>query len=376
MSRRTAVTCAIALALAASATGQPPSPREKARRRIAPFSSPPPKLAKDLGGYRSPLLFDDGSRVGSAADWPRRRKQILANWHEAMGPWPALLAKPIIETTETRRREGFTQRKVDVEIAPGLKTRGYLLVPDGGGPLPAVLVAYYDPETGAGLKPESKLRDFGYRLTKRGFVTLSIGWPRKESDRRGGEVQPLSFLAYVAANCHTALARLDEVDAARIGVTGHSFGGKWAMFAAALYEKFAAAAVSDSGVVFDEKRANVNYWERWYLGAEPGPGPGRKPGIPSKANPRTGAYKKLVDAGRDLHELHALIAPRPFLVSGGAEDRPERWKALNHSLAVNKLLGFDNRVAMTNRRGHSPTAESNEQLYAFFELFLKHKRGR
>jgi hypothetical protein len=65
------------------------------------------------------------------------------------------------------------------------------------------------------------------------------------------------------------------------------------------------------------------------------------------------------------------MAPRPFLVSGGAEDQPERWKALNHAIAGNNLLGHQNRVAMTNRRGHSPTLESNEQIYQFFERFLK-----
>jgi hypothetical protein len=79
----------------------------------------------------------------------------------------------------------------------------------------------------------------------------------------------------------------------------------------------------------------------------------------------------MIEEGRDLHELHALMAPRPFLVSGGSEDPPERWKALNHSIAVDRLLGYENRVAMTNRKGHSPTAESNEQIYAFFGHFLK-----
>ena len=73
----------------------------------------------------------------------------------------------------------------------------------------------------------------------------------------------------------------------------------------------------------------------------------------------------------DLHELHALMAPRPFLVSGGSEDPPERWKALNHSVAVNKVLGYENRVGMTNRKTHDPTVESNERLYEFFEHFLK-----
>jgi hypothetical protein len=78
----------------------------------------------------------------------------------------------------------------------------------------------------------------------------------------------------------------------------------------------------------------------------------------------------MIETGRDLHELHALIAPRPFLVSGGSEDPPSRWVALNHAVAVNKLLGHEHRVGMTNRKEHTPNEESNKQLYAFFEHFL------
>jgi hypothetical protein len=44
---------------------------------------------------------------------------------------------------------------------------------------------------------------------------------------------------------------------------------------------------------------------------------------------------------------------------------------LNHLIAVNKLLGVENRVAMTNRADHAPTAESNEAIYRFFEWWLK-----
>ena len=64
-------------------------------------------------------------------------------------------------------------------------------------------------------------------------------------------------------------------------------------------------------------------------------------------------------------------APQPFLVSGGSEDQPKRWVPLNHTIAVNRLLGYSNRVAMTNRPEHSPNEESNAQIYAFFEHFLK-----
>jgi dienelactone hydrolase len=342
--------------------------------RISPLFKPPPEFAADFGEYKSPLLFNDGTAVTTPADWSRRRREIISTWEDFMGSWPVLIEKPVIEYHSKERRENFTQHRVSVEIAPNRQTvDGYLLVPDGAGPFPSVLVVYYDAETGAGLGKE--LRDFALQLTRRGFVTLSIGTPEFCSLKAPykplceTQFQPLSALAYVAANCHRALAGLKQVDPERIGVTGHSYGGKWAMFASCLYENFACAAWSDPGIVFDESRPNVNYWEPWYLGYESDRQ--RPRGVPSEAKPRTGAYKDLMQAGHDLHELHALMAPRPFLVSGGSEDRPERWKALNHTIAVNKLLGYENRVAMSNRKGHAPTTESNEQIYVFFEHFLK-----
>src|SRR5262245_60767334 len=130
---------------------------------------------------------------------------------------------------------------------------------------------------------------------------------------------------------------------------------------------------SDCVIVFDEKRPNVNYWEPWYLGDDPDLK--RTPGLPTKDNPRTGAYKQLIESGNDLHELHALMAPRPFLVSGGSEDRPSRWIALNHAVVVNQFLGHTNGVALTTRKDHTPTAESNEQIYLFFEYFLKETKA-
>jgi len=118
---------------------------------------------------------------------------------------------------------------------------------------------------------------------------------------------------------------------------------------------------------------NANYWESWYLGYEfdRAADKQRKPGVPSEGNPRTGAYKRCLGEGRDLHELHALMAPRPFLVSGGAQDRPEHWTALNHAIALNEFLGQTGRVAMTMRDGHTPTPESNAQVYTFLEHFLE-----
>ncbi len=367
------------LAVAAAVIGGPPhgragDPAAAAAEILRPHLGPPSPLAEDFGDYRSPLQFDNGDQVRTADGWMKRRDELLEYWNTQLGPWPELIERPRIEVLREEQRDGLTWKRIRIEYAPEQMPEAWLLLPEGDGPFPAVLVVYYEPETSVGLKEGSAgIRDFGYQLARRGFVTLSIGSPGGDAFRPeiGDAVcQPLSFHAYVSANCWQALAAMSEVDARRIGVTGHSYGGKWAMFSAALWERFAAVAVSDPGIVFDEARPSVNYWEPWYLGLDPDVEK-RRPGVPTDENPRTGAYRRLVEERRDLHEIHALIAPRPFLVSGGSEDPPERWQALNHLVAINRLLGYEGRVVMTNRPDHTPTEESNAVLYAFFEQFLQ-----
>jgi len=351
------------LFLAGPALAQPPA-------EIAPYFAPPKEFAAAFGDYRNPLLFNDGSKVTDAAGWAKRRAEILATWTDLMGEWPAVIDAPKAEWLTPVKKDGYTRFAAKIEVAPGrVSDDAILLVPDGKGPFPAVVVVFYDAKTGAGEGKEPE-RDFARQLAKRGFVALSFGSaPESYYPDKTAKLQPLSYHAYEAANLRNALARRADVDPNRIGVMGHSYGGKWAMFAGALNEKFAAAAWSDPGIVFDEKRSNVNYWERWYLGHEVGNA--RKPGTPNDANPRTGPYKLMVEKGHDLHEIHALMAPRPFLVSGGSEDPAERWKALNHSVAVNALLGQKFGVAMTTRPKHDPTPESNAVLVRFFEWALR-----
>jgi hypothetical protein len=343
---------------------------------LGPCFLAPVEYANQYGDYRTPLKFYSGDTVRSAADWPRRRQEILKQWHKLMGEWPPLITHQQFEYLDSLHQENFTRYHVRFFWMPYETTDGYLLVPDGGGLKPAVITVFYEPETAVGLggKPH---RDFAYQLTKRGFVTLSLGtraaskannfslyYPNIEEAR----VQPLSMLAYAAANAWNVLSKVNEVDSTRIGIVGHSFGGKWALFASCLYEKFACAVWSDPGIVFDESRPDINYWEPWYLGYHPKPW--RKGGPITNDNPAQGLYPRLREKGYNLTDLHALMAPRPFMVSGGSEDPPLRWVALNHSILVNKVLGHKNRVAMTNRPNHSPSEESNEQIYQFFKHFL------
>src|SRR5579872_3806711 len=206
--------------LGCASGGQPPNaplpPQE-----IAPFFRVPEEYQGVPDPYRSPLLFADGSRVTSASQWPKRRAEILSVWEKALGTWPPLLDAPRVELVESTFRGDIRQDQLRLGIGlDGASTQGFLLVPPGRGPFPAVLVVFYEAQSGVGLG--SQRIDFGWQLARRGFVTLSIGKPTAPVipgdpiKARGGEyfgppgkplrLEPLSALAYLAANAHTVLA--------------------------------------------------------------------------------------------------------------------------------------------------------------------------
>jgi len=349
--------------------------------KIKPFFNPPKEFKKQYGNYRSPFLFYNGDTVKTEQDWQKRRKEIHHHWMNMMGKWPPIIKDQQFEIIQTIQWEDFKQYTVRFYWTPNEQTEGYLLIPNKKGEKPAVIVVYYEPETAIGIG-EKPNRDFAYQLTKRGFVTLSLGTTETTKNKtyslyypsiENATIQPLSTLAYAAANAFETLSKVDDVDSTRIGIMGHSYGGKWAMFASCLYDKFSCAVWSDPGIVFDETKGSaVNYWEPWYLGYYPPPWTNtwRKKGLIENTK---GLYPRLIQNGYDLHELHTLMPPRPFLVSGGSSDPIERWIPLNHTIAINNLLGYENRVAMTNRSEHDPNPESNEIIFSFFDWFLNSK---
>ena len=281
------------------------------------YFAPPKELVGDFGPFRSPLKFADGREVRTPAEWQARRKEILATWHG--------VARRVAAARREAEAEAQRRRAARASHAARRRHRN-----DAGRPHAARLSARAARRRSVPGRGRRVLRTGDGRRHRQGAARHSAINSRTAASscsrsarpaegtgrtRQTATLQPLSMHAYVAANCHTALAQLPNVDPERIGVVGHSYGGKWAMFASCLYDKFACAAWSDGGIVFDEKRGNVNYWEPWYLGHDLGRK--RKSGMVTPTNPRTGAYKTLIEQGFDLHELHALMAPRPFLVSGG-----------------------------------------------------------
>ncbi len=389
----------VVLACPALARERPKPPKKDASAKecweiIAPHFTPPKEFAGDFGPHKPVMKFYDGTPVKTAADWKRRRAEIRKKWDEMMGPWPALIKKPEIKYLSKEPKKGYVQHTVTVMLTPKWKPwTCYLLMPEGKGPFPAAVTVYYYPEGPLTQKKSGYARE----LAKLGFVVLAIGradydgiakrWKRMAKnmpdhqkgthcywpDRENPQMVPLSLMGYAAANAYNALATLKEVDARRVGIVGTSYGGKWALFGASMYDKFACGVWSDPGVtIFNPHHGGANYWSRGYLGTKP------------KGSTKS-AYSQIKAGGHDLHELQALMSPRPFLVSGvqgGPDpktehtDKPLRWKALNHIVAANKLLGYKNRVAMTNDRpGHYVTRLALRQTLGFFMYFLKHGKA-
>ncbi len=186
--------------------------------KISPFFSPPKEYKDQYGSYKSPLKFYDGHPVKTKKNWTKRREEILTRWNKMMGEWPPLLKKQEMKILDSVQRDGFMQYTVQFYWTPNQQTKGYLLVPDGNDKRPAVITAYYEPETAVGWgQPDHPNRDFAYQLAKRGFVTLSLGTTEATKEKtyslyypsiEHAQVEPLSMLACAAANSWYVLSKI------------------------------------------------------------------------------------------------------------------------------------------------------------------------
>ncbi len=339
------------------------------RLKINPYFFPPAEFENSRGDYPSALMQADGSEVCTPDEWAARRLDIRSLWLDALGPMPEVPDTVPHRVLRVEARESFELRKIEFEVQPGWEEPAYVLLPHADGPVPGVVVTYYDPETAIGFR--GGYNHFAKDLAERGFAAISIGMNRLEFPLDMDPFcQPLVFRAAVALRAHRILSGIGQVDGKRIGVIGHSFGGKWAQMASCLNDAFACAVWSDPGCVFDESKPNCNWWDPWYLGYEPDIFL-RHQGAPSMNGGKAfGGYRVLCEAGRDMTDLIALMAPRPVLLSGGSEDPPQRWQALHDLIQVNRLLGYEHRVALTSRDTHAQNQESQAIAYAFLEHFL------
>lgn len=125
--------------------------------------------------------------------------------------------------------------KLSVEVG-GSAMEILTFVPDGDGPFPGVVVAQHLPGAHMGLEGDAFQIDVGERLAQQGYACvipyMFHWWPADEdiAVKRAEWRDDRSIADLDAA--HAALCALPGVDADRVGILGHCWGGRVAWLGA------------------------------------------------------------------------------------------------------------------------------------------------
>lgn len=248
--------------------------------------------------------------------WPAWRSRCQARLDRLLGPFP----EPVplrLETVGTHPCDRYTREKVVFDTEATMSVPAYLLIPTrrrqpgsavlaihGHGPGKDHACGLVDTETPGG--------DYAHQLAMRGHVVLAPDL-RCFGERQdwnppdhyacdtnlvhavmAGE-NPLTQNLWDLMRCLDVLAGHPLVDARRIAVAGHSYGGTMALFLAARDERVTAAVVS--GYLSSWAAAHKVPWNM--CGSQILPG----------------MLGQLEHA-----DVAALVAPRPLLAITGTED--------------------------------------------------------
>lgn len=338
-------------------------------------SSSLPDSRSPYTGFR--VCRDAGPRVVSYSDeWFSKYQQApfestgsltpLAPVEKLRAKWAALLGvpstpKPKVEArlVSTHEEASYVGELRYLKTEPDSEEKIYVMLPRSvTGRVPVVIVPYYDVDTPAAKPMAGRVwtapgtRSFAHLAVQHGFAAVAIRWFGESYGEGYAEAvlnlkqrhprwTGLGKWVWDSQRLLDYLETRPELDMKRVGMIGHSLGGKMTLYAAAMDPRIAAAVSSEPGIGLSFS----NYEDYWYLGE-----------------------KRPAD-GADHHELLALIAPRAFLLIGGdSADNDKSWHYIN---AAKKLYPDPRRIGYFNHRtGHSPTPESVQLGMEWLVRFL------
>ena len=312
---------------------------------------------------------------------------LLANAHAGALPaeWTSTLSVPAgyafarrVEHVRTWDFPDFTVDFYRQANGPGTAQRVFVAVPKGKcGKLPAVAVPFYYPEAMLGFDPATgeELPKFKgvtmlADLARRGFVaatadayhlTYRVGAAEPRDDfkrwKKAAEVLARDWPDWTGVGKLTADTRLlidllaadPRVDATRIGIIGHSLGGKMAFYAGCLDPHVKAIVTSDWGIDWD----GTNWKDPWYWGAA-----------------RVDAMKA---AGRTHADLLAYAGDKPFMLIAGKYDNATSARAVLGRVPAYRAHP-ERYIVLDHASGHRPPPDALEAGYRFLEKHLKIKQ--
>jgi hypothetical protein len=302
--------------------------------------------------------------------WLTIRTEIKSQWQDVLGHASFTTYDHTAEIIY--RFDQPTYHSTVFKQPTGPTTRQTVLLMTPKNPLPTpqpgMVIPFYNPdrmvginiETQARLTEESPLIQFGRHLVEQGYAIVcteafpynTVSEPQKNVGfawwQKGAEKllqdnphwTGIAKLAYDTSRALDLLLAQPHIDPQRVGVMGHSLGGKMAFYAGCLDERFQAIVGSDFGMGW----SFTNWSAPWYLGEQ----------------------INHSDFKLAHHHLLSLFAPKPFLLFGGEADRPATWQYLEEARKVYTLYEKPENIGFFDHAtGHRPTEESLHMAYGW-----------
>jgi len=325
-----------------------------------PYRQPPAGYENTTGELTALV-----SGIGTVGEWESRRKQINAKWLKLLGSMELSPMVPRTRLIETINDRNYTAKLMYLQFEPDYWEKILIMMPCERlkKPRPAVIVPFYDVDTPAARDLSGRefmgagVDSYAYSAVQKGYIAVAIRWSFESYGESYSEAVAnlklrhphcagLGKWTWDAQRLVDYLFTLPEVDHERIGIIGHSLGGKMALYASAFDERITAVVSNEGGIGL----AFSNYEDYWYFGD----------------------FIQKQDKGTDQHELLGLIAPRPFLLLGGdAYDTAKSWYYINAAQQVYDLYRKPQNIGYFNHhKGHMPTPEAVWRAMEWLAHFL------
>lgn len=335
---------------------------------VPAVEGPLPPAALPSVPHLEDLLRDStGQPIRDREAWRRRRAEIadllLRYQYGTMPPPPDQVTARLLDRRPHPRGPG-TQESLSLRIGSrdSLEMRVLISRPVGPGPFPALILESGRP----GSTPQVSLfLEAGYLFVEYARHELDPDRPRVAGPAQqkypDHDWATLAVWAWGGHRVVDYLLGRDDVDPRRIGITGHSRGGKMALLAGALDERISLVApcASGSGGAGSHRLLGpgaeslaMNDKPHWYL---------------------QGIQQFDDQEDRlpfDQHHLKALVAPRALLCTESIDDEfanPEGTQATSMAAQpVFELLGVPRHNGLYFRRGsHDRKDEDWQALLEF-----------
>ena len=353
--------------------------------RVREFGQPGPQAALPAGVTTPPFYADkqdllyylDGRgqrhEVRSKSDWNKRRRHILANMEQVMGPLPHIDHKlPVaLEVLREVRTPRYTWKRITYAAERGDRVPAYLYIPNdlaAGRRVPGI-VSLHGTTYRRYVPTDETPGDTHYaaELAARGYVVIAPDYVFLSPDYRTDPYE----LGYVSGTMKgivnhiravDVLTSLPEVDARRIGAVGLSLGGHNALFLGVFDERVRAVVTS----------AGFNTFAKYYGG-------NLKGWTSNRYMPRIASvYLSRPDrVPFDFTEVLGALAPRPVFINAPRNDDNFEVSGVRDCVAAalpvyrNVFAAGDRLVAEYPEGGHGFGAEARRRAYDFLDRWLQ-----